>query len=278
MVRDLPVSTSLDRGRMDILLYRHFAWLNRCSRPEAVLRARFRKCLKLGVKLPFPTGTCSPARNAAFTFPQVCVDRPPRAKSRRWQLAGRRRKKTAPPFRLKLPQADTLRFALPIDYNAEPVIGPAPMATAQDKFLAERVRNATRNAVGFPNPFNKQFRDLSPVVEGDPALFSAVVQAMAGLCEETAPDCIMCVESWGYIFGAPVAYLLGCRMKPVLFIRSATPAPLTRFFGVIFCRHDASGRGVPAPARARGIHGAVPSLFAKQARSHEADFPAEKPG
>jgi hypothetical protein len=57
------------------------------------------------------------------------------------------------------------------------------MAIAQDKFLAERVRNATRNAVGFPNPIHKQFRDISSVVEGDPVLFRAVVEAMAGLCK-----------------------------------------------------------------------------------------------
>jgi hypothetical protein len=44
------------------------------------------------------------------------------------------------------------------------------MAIAQDKYLAERVRKATRNALGFPNPFNKQFRDISPVVQADPAL------------------------------------------------------------------------------------------------------------
>jgi hypothetical protein len=74
------------------------------------------------------------------------------------------------------------------------------MTFAQDKFLAERVRNATRNAVGFPNPINKQFRDISPVVEGDPTLFRAVVEAMAGICKETAPDCVMCVESWGIHF------------------------------------------------------------------------------
>ena len=55
------------------------------------------------------------------------------------------------------------------------------MAIAQDKFLAERVRKATRNAVGFPNPINTQFRDISPVAEGDPVLFRAVVEAMAGL-------------------------------------------------------------------------------------------------
>ena len=55
------------------------------------------------------------------------------------------------------------------------------MAIAQDKFLAERVRKATRNTVGFPNPINTQFRDISPVVEGDPVLFRAVVEAMAGL-------------------------------------------------------------------------------------------------
>jgi adenine phosphoribosyltransferase len=86
------------------------------------------------------------------------------------------------------------------------------MAIAQDQSLAERVRNATRNVVGFPNPINKQFRDISPVVEGDPALFRAVVEAMAGLCKETAPDCIMCIESWGYVFGAPIAYLLDRRI------------------------------------------------------------------
>jgi adenine phosphoribosyltransferase len=96
------------------------------------------------------------------------------------------------------------------------------MAIAQDEFLAERVRNATRNAIGFPNPFNKQFRDISPVVEGDPALFRAVVQVMADLCKETAPDCIMCVESWGYIFGAPVAYLLG---RPDVFGAPTWEAP-----------------------------------------------------
>jgi adenine phosphoribosyltransferase len=152
---------------------------------------------------------CDPPNQPAFTrTPQTNNF----SKSVPRQLAVGWPKKTAPPFRLKRPRAGTLGFALPIDYAAEPVIGPDPMAIAQDKFLAERVRNATRNAVGFPNPINTQFRDISPVVEGDPVLFRAVVEAMAGLCKETVPDCIMCVESWGYIFGAPVAYLLGCRM------------------------------------------------------------------
>jgi hypothetical protein len=50
------------------------------------------------------------------------------------------------------------------------------MAIAQDKFLAERVRRATRNAVGFPNPINKQFRDISPVVESDPALAKNILR------------------------------------------------------------------------------------------------------
>ena len=110
-------------------------------------------------------------------------------------------RKTAQPFLSKLPPVPPCS-----------AVGPDSMTIAQDKPLAERVRKATRNAIGFPNPFNKQFRDISPVVEADPALFGAVVDAMAGLCKEAAPDCILCVESWGYIFGAPVAYRLGCRM------------------------------------------------------------------
>ena len=74
------------------------------------------------------------------------------------------------------------------------------MAIAQDERLAERVRKATRNAVGFPNPFNKQFRDISPIAEADPALFGAVIEAMAGLCKEAAPDCILCGRVVGIHF------------------------------------------------------------------------------
>jgi adenine phosphoribosyltransferase len=86
------------------------------------------------------------------------------------------------------------------------------MTIAQGTTLSERVRSAMRNVVGFPHPTSKQFCDISPVAEGDPALFRAVIDAMAKFCEEVAPDYILCVESWGYIFGAPVAYVLGRRM------------------------------------------------------------------
>jgi adenine/guanine phosphoribosyltransferase-like PRPP-binding protein len=82
------------------------------------------------------------------------------------------------------------------------------MTIAQGTTLSEPVRSAMRNVVGFPHPTSKQFCDISPVAEGDPALFRAVIDAMAKFCEELAPDCILCVESWGYIFGAPVAYVL----------------------------------------------------------------------
>ena len=55
-------------------------------------------------------------------------------------------------------------------------------------------------------------RDISPVVEGDPDLFASVIDEMAGFFRSHPPDAFMCIESWGFIFGAPVAHLLGVRL------------------------------------------------------------------
>ena len=85
------------------------------------------------------------------------------------------------------------------------------MQIAQDKFLAARVGNLIRIVKGFPRG-DIGFRDISPVVENDPELFRLVIESMARLHEAHPPDSIVCIESWGYIFGAPVAYLLGSRL------------------------------------------------------------------
>jgi adenine phosphoribosyltransferase len=86
------------------------------------------------------------------------------------------------------------------------------MAIATDPVLAARVQSAIRNVSGFPRPENRVFRDVSPIVENDPDLFRAVIDAMTGFGKQNPPDCIAAIESWGFVFGAPIAYLLGSRL------------------------------------------------------------------
>jgi adenine phosphoribosyltransferase len=77
--------------------------------------------------------------------------------------------------------------------------------------LGSRVTNLIRLVPDFPRP-GIRIRDISPVVEGDPDLFASVIDEMAGFFRSHPPDTFMCIESWGFIFGAPVAYLLGVRL------------------------------------------------------------------
>jgi adenine phosphoribosyltransferase len=85
------------------------------------------------------------------------------------------------------------------------------MDVTRDEELAHRVESAIQIVTGFPCA-NIRFRDISPIVENDPGLFRAVIDAMAGLYKARPPDCIVCIESWGFVFGAPVAYVLGTRL------------------------------------------------------------------
>src|SRR6516225_2039423 len=77
--------------------------------------------------------------------------------------------------------------------------------------LAARVTAVIRLVPDFPRPGIRMW-DVSPVVEGDPDLFSSVIDAMASFFRADPPDTVMCIEAWGFIFGAPVAYLLGARL------------------------------------------------------------------
>jgi adenine phosphoribosyltransferase len=77
--------------------------------------------------------------------------------------------------------------------------------------LAARVTAAIRLVPDFPRPGIRMW-DVSPVVEGDPDLFSSVIDTMASFFRADPPDTVMCIEAWGFIFGAPIAYLLGARL------------------------------------------------------------------
>ena len=77
--------------------------------------------------------------------------------------------------------------------------------------LAARVTAVIRLVPDFPRPGIRMW-DVSPVVEGDPDLFSSVIDAMASFFRADPPDTVMCIEAWGFIFGGPIAYLLGARL------------------------------------------------------------------
>jgi|SRR5215471_5802679 len=87
----------------------------------------------------------------------------------------------------------------------------APIDMARDQDLATRVEQAIRIVIGFPRG-TVRFRDISPIIESDPPLFRAAIDAMAGFHRASPPDCIVGIESWGFVFAAPVAYALGSRL------------------------------------------------------------------
>jgi adenine phosphoribosyltransferase len=85
------------------------------------------------------------------------------------------------------------------------------MELALDASLGNRIRKSIQIVSGFPRP-KVNFRDITPIIESDPALFRTIVDAMAQAFRTRPPDCIVCIESWGYVFGAPLAYLIQSRL------------------------------------------------------------------
>lgn len=85
------------------------------------------------------------------------------------------------------------------------------MELGHDKTLARRVEGLMHIVTDFPLP-KIRFRDITPIIESDPHLFTAIIDAMTEMHRAHPPDCIVCIEAWGYVFGVPMAYLLGSRI------------------------------------------------------------------
>ena len=77
--------------------------------------------------------------------------------------------------------------------------------------LRRAVKAAVRVVPDFPSPGVK-FRDISATWEQQPQLFRLLVDEIARPFREPPPDVVLSIESLGYLFGAPVAYLLQCRL------------------------------------------------------------------
>jgi adenine phosphoribosyltransferase len=55
------------------------------------------------------------------------------------------------------------------------------------------------------------FLDITPIFSRDPEAFEEIIEELAAPHRAAPPDCVVCVESMGYLFGVPVARKLGVR-------------------------------------------------------------------
>lgn len=78
--------------------------------------------------------------------------------------------------------------------------------------IVQRVRDAIRDIPDFPTP-GILFKDITPVL-ADPALMSDVLRDMAEPFLEERISHVVAIESRGFIFGMPIAQLLGASFVP----------------------------------------------------------------
>src|SRR6185436_15452086 len=76
-----------------------------------------------------------------------------------------------------------------------------------DKFYA-----AVRDVPDFPKP-GILFRDITPMLL-DPKLFKRAVRGMVQPYKSARVDCVLAIESRGFILGAPVALALNAALVP----------------------------------------------------------------
>lgn len=79
--------------------------------------------------------------------------------------------------------------------------------------LERRLRALIRDVPDFPKP-GIVFKDITPLL-GDGAAFRAACEALAEPYRQEAITHVAAIESRGFIFGAPVAQMLGAGFVPV---------------------------------------------------------------
>jgi len=77
--------------------------------------------------------------------------------------------------------------------------------------LAERIREALTYVAGFPDQ-KYNFPDITPLLERYPGLFRDTITHILRHTESWPYDAVLCVESFGYIFGVPIAYERACNI------------------------------------------------------------------
>src|SRR5699024_2164754 len=79
--------------------------------------------------------------------------------------------------------------------------------------LIADLKRHIRDIPDFPEP-GIIFRDITPLL-ADPEAFRMAIDAMIEPYRETRIDKVVVIESRGFIFGTPIAYLLGAGVVPV---------------------------------------------------------------
>ncbi|MFL5383795.1 MAG: hypothetical protein ACJ8GN_14845, partial [Longimicrobiaceae bacterium] len=74
-----------------------------------------------------------------------------------------------------------------------------------------RLEDAFANVPGFPIP-GFVFPDITPLLEQEPEIYRAIINEFITRIAPYSPDFLVCIDSFGYLFGAPVAYMLGIRI------------------------------------------------------------------
>ena len=77
----------------------------------------------------------------------------------------------------------------------------------------EKLKAAIRDVPDFPKP-GINFKDITPLLQ-NPDLFKTTIERLAGPFQHKGITHVASIESRGFIFGAPVAYLLGAGYIPV---------------------------------------------------------------
>jgi|SRR5579875_3239636 len=79
--------------------------------------------------------------------------------------------------------------------------------------VTEHLRSLVREIPGFPQE-GVLFYDITTVLK-DPGAYRAAVDLMAAPWRGAGIDIVVAMESRGFIFGAPLAYLLGAGFAPI---------------------------------------------------------------
>ena len=78
--------------------------------------------------------------------------------------------------------------------------------------MTMELKDFIRDIPDFPEP-GILFRDITPLLR-EPKAFGYVIDKLASQYRDQSLDCIVTVESRGFLFGAPLAHVLGMPIVP----------------------------------------------------------------
>ena len=75
------------------------------------------------------------------------------------------------------------------------------------------IKNSIRNIPDYPKA-GIQFKDITTALN-NPTIFTEIIDLLAAYFTDKKIDAVVGIEARGFIFGAALAYKLGCRFVPV---------------------------------------------------------------